>query len=172
MYRHVYTRYNQCTNKYIQIKTHSSWYIPGVYKNKWFCNVVLCTCCLRTCSSNVWTRYIHQMYKLICLCTCFIKAKSQQGGESNPGPLSEILATLTPLLAALMQIRTKLKNLSTTQPGGWWRTSGAGPAAPPAPAITSPDRVIAGRRLGGPGAGRRWGRAGAGRPDCKIGRAW
>ena len=43
------------------------------------------------------------MYKLICLCTCFIQAKSQQGGESNPGPLTEILSTLTPLLAAPMQ---------------------------------------------------------------------
>ena len=49
----------------------------------------------------------------------FIQAKSQHGGESNPGPLAEILATLTPLLAAPMQIKTKLKYQSTTQPGGW-----------------------------------------------------
>ena len=69
MYRHAYIGYNHCTYIYIQIWTHLYRYTEGIYKNKWFCNVVLCTCCLRTCSSNVWTRYIHQMYKFICVCT-------------------------------------------------------------------------------------------------------
>ena len=30
---------------------------------------------------------------------------------------------------------------NTVLPGGWWRTSGAGPAPPPAPAMTSPGRA-------------------------------
>ena len=50
----------------------------------------------------------------------FVKAKSQQLCEkSNPGPLAEIPATLTPVLAVLMQIILKLKYQSYTQPGGW-----------------------------------------------------
>jgi hypothetical protein len=113
MYRHVYTGYNQCTNKYIQIKTHSSWYIPCIYKNNWFCNVVLCTCCLRTCSSNVWTRYIHQMYKLTCVCTYFMNAKSWQHQESNPWSLAWNPAILTPWLAALMQVCTNFVYIFT-----------------------------------------------------------
>ena len=43
------------------------------------------------------------MYKLVCLCTCFSKAKSQLGQELNPGPLAGDPACLTPLLAAPIQ---------------------------------------------------------------------
>ena len=49
----------------------------------------------------------------------FVKAKSQQCEELNPGPLAEIAATLTPVLAAMRQVMLKLKYKSYTQPGGW-----------------------------------------------------
>ena len=47
------------------------------------------------------------MYKLICVSTCFIKAKSQLHQELNPGSLAWSPSILTPLLEALMPGDTK-----------------------------------------------------------------
>ncbi len=48
----------------------------------------------------------------------FMYAKSKQHKESNPGSLAWNPAILTPLLAALMQGRTKFLYMNTL-PGGW-----------------------------------------------------
>ena len=45
------------------------------------------------------------------------------------------------MLAALISKKSQFKYNKTVLPGGWWRTSGAGPAPPPAPAMTSPGRA-------------------------------
>ena len=68
----------------------------------------------------------------------FIQAKSQQGGESNPGPLAEILATLTvlnPFVSSADANQNKVKvsiyNSTwrlVTYVSGWRRTS-----RPPSP---------------------------------------
>ena len=84
--------------------------------------------------------YIRQMCKIIFLCTW---AKDYLQQELNQRPHSEYPATITTVLAALMQYVTQLYDIYTVLPGGWWRTSGAGPASPPAPAMTSPGRASA-----------------------------
>ena len=92
MYIHVYSNLNSIISvysKYIQkhkVLQCSSMYI--LYVNMFI-----------QCMNKVHT----SMYKLVCLCTCFSKAKSQLGQESNPRPLAGNPACLTPLLAAHIQ---------------------------------------------------------------------
>ena len=92
LYKHIYSNLNSFIlvySRYIQkhkVLQCSSMYI--LYVNMFI-----------QCMNKVHT----SMYKLVCLCTCFSKAKSQLGQELNPGPLAGNPACLTPLLAAPIQ---------------------------------------------------------------------
>ncbi len=52
-------------NKYIPIENHRSLYVLCVCKYKLFFHTFSCTCQFRPCLCYVYTRYIHQMYKVI-----------------------------------------------------------------------------------------------------------
>jgi hypothetical protein len=71
----------------------------------------------------------------------FYKSKKSASSGIKPRTSRRESSHLNPFASSADAKWTKLKTLSTTQPGGCWRTSGAGPAAPPAPAITSPARA-------------------------------
>ena len=71
----VYTMYRPSTDMYVQNKHRNSWYISHIYSYILFFHTFSCTYLFRTCLCNVYTRYIHEMYKFICLCTDPRKAK-------------------------------------------------------------------------------------------------
>ena len=78
----------------------------------------------RTCLCNVYTRYIHQMYKLICLCTCSRKQKVDLGGNLTQ---DLILESSTELAATIQHHGIHLVLL----PGGWWRRLAQDQPPPP-----------------------------------------
>ena len=92
LYIHVYSNLNSIISVYSRyIQKHKVLQCSSMY--------MLSENMFKQCMNKVHT----SMYKLICLCTCFRKAKSQLCQESNPGPLAKIPDTLTPLLAELIQ---------------------------------------------------------------------
>ena len=117
--------------------------------------VQTCTWHVQTCiyiDINLFScifMYIHgQTMYIACACrpctiSCVCEHENQKVKicyvlSSNPWPCACRMIALTTALLAFMNCYPLCQYISTVVPGGWWRTSGAGPAAPPAPAMTSP----------------------------------
>ena len=73
------------------------------------------------------------MYNITVLRTWKKNVKFCYELDSNPRSCACWKSAVHTALPALMSLAQKLQYMITVLPGGWWRTSGAGPAAPPPP---------------------------------------
>ncbi len=136
----VHVMYIPCTNKYIYywIRYFSTYHVLTCTYN----NIHLCSCI-----------YVYILVKIMyiahsCLALTishFFEHENQNiklclGWGSNPWSCA--YHVLTTVLLAMMQWELELNYMYNVLPGGWWRTSGAGPAASLAPAMTLPARAL------------------------------
>ena len=148
MYIHV--MYTPCTI-YVMYIQCTTLHAPCSYSSEQY---EICTWHVQTCiyiDINLFScifMYIHgQTMYIACACrpctiSCVCEHENQKVKicyvlSSNPWPCACRMIALTTALLAFMNCYPLCQYISTVVPGGWWRTSGAGPAAPPAPAMKS-----------------------------------
>ena len=144
----IYVMYIQCTTLHAscsysseQYEICSDMYMTCSDMYIYWHKFVLMHIHVYTWPNNVYSMCMSSMYNFMCLWTQNQKVKICYGLSSNPWPCACRMIALTTALLAFMNCCPLCQYISTVVPGGWWRTSGAGPAAPPAPAMTSPAQV-------------------------------
>ena len=89
-------------------------------------------------SKNIHTWYIQVQ---TCIYDCFTKSKKCIMSGIEPMTSCILASCLNSCATRVDDMIRRNVVLVNCLPGGWCRTSGAGPAAPPSPAMTSPDRA-------------------------------
>ena len=110
MYLHCMYMYSQCTDNVYLLLTCFNMSIPCIYRSK-----------------DIHTWYIQVQ---TCIYSFFTKSKRRIISGLEPMTSCILASCLDRSATSVLAIGWRFVVLVKCLPGGWWRTSGAGPAAP------------------------------------------
>ena len=133
----------------IQVHWALKWYthvftfyvhVQTVYTHVYVFSYLLFTCFNMSIPCIYRSKDIHTWYIQVQTCIYSFFTKSKRSIISGLEPMTScILAScLDRCATSVLAIGQRFVVLVNCLPGGWWRTSGAGPAAPPCLAMTFP----------------------------------